>query len=89
MASNPGMTHPTSHPADLQAHALADRRLTDLEVKASYAEDLLDTLNRIVAEQQRQIDRLTRELAQLQLQQQSADGGGGARSLRDELPPHW
>jgi SlyX protein len=59
-----------------------DARLTELEVKASYADDLLDTLNHIVAEQQRQIDRLTREVGLLQ-------AGAAPRSLRDELPPHW
>ncbi|MEY4751895.1 MAG: hypothetical protein RIQ60_4109 [Pseudomonadota bacterium] len=67
-----------------------DARLIELEVKASYADDLLDTLNRIVAVQQAQIDRLTREVAQLR--QQAAEGqqaNATPRSLRDELPPHY
>ena len=46
----------------------ADARLTDLEIKASFTEDLLDTLNEIVARQQAQIDRLTTELATLRNQ---------------------
>ena len=33
-------------------------RLTDLEVKASFTEDLLDELNQLVARQQQQIDAL-------------------------------
>jgi SlyX protein len=65
-----------------------DARLTELEVKASYADDLLDTLNRIVAQQQMQIDRLSRELANLR--QQAAEGQSTTpRNLRDELPPHY
>jgi SlyX protein len=65
-----------------------DARLTELEVKASYADDLLDTLNHIVAQQQMQIDRLSRELAQLR--QQAGEGQSAIpRNLRDELPPHY
>ena len=68
-------------------HAL-ERRLTDLEIKSAYAEDLVDELNRLVARQQDQIDRLTRELAALR--QQGPDSQGGTeRNLRDELPPHY
>lgn len=85
MASNHAMAH--LHDTDTPTAAI-DRRLTELEIKASYAEDLLDALNRIVAEQQAQLDRLTRELTHLR--QQAADSGASAvRSLRDELPPHW
>jgi SlyX protein len=63
-------------------------RLTDLEIKASFMEDLVDHLNQIVVRQQQQIDRLSREVASLR--QQAPDGGGGGfRSLRDELPPHY
>jgi SlyX protein len=66
----------------------ADRRLTDLEIKASYTEDLLDQLNLVIYRQQQQIDRLALELAQLR--QQSSDPASGApRNLRDELPPHY
>ncbi len=67
----------------------ADARLTDLEIKASFAEDLLDTLNEIVARQQAQIDRLTTELSMLRNQMPTADGAPVIRSLRDELPPHY
>ena len=65
-----------------------ERRLTELEIKASFADDLVDELNRLVARPQDQIDRLVRELAALR--QQSPDGAMDApRNLRDELPPHY
>ncbi|MBX3611280.1 MAG: SlyX family protein [Hydrogenophaga sp.] len=67
----------------------ADARLTNLEIKASFAEDLLDTLNEIVARQQAQINRLTAELSALRNQMPAADGAPAFRSLRDELPPHY
>lgn len=65
-----------------------DARLTKLEIKASFAEDLVDHLNALVARQQDQIDLLMRELAVLR-QQGPADELGAARNLRDELPPHY
>jgi SlyX protein len=67
---------------------LIERRLTALEIKASYGEDLLDRLNEIVVRQQAQIDHLLREAA-LWRQQAQAEGAPAVRSLRDELPPHY
>lgn len=66
-----------------------ESRLTDLEIKASFTEDLLDALNEIVARQQAQIDRLTTEVSALRNQMPTADGAPAFRSLRDELPPHY
>ncbi len=64
-----------------------ERRLLDLEVKASFADDLLEQLNQIIVRQQQQIDRLQREVADLR--QQAPEGAAPFRSLRDELPPHY
>jgi len=65
-----------------------ERRLTELEIKAGFAEDLLDALNAQVARQQDTIEMLVRELARLQ-QQLAPTPEGGAPVLRDELPPHY
>ena len=65
-----------------------DQRLTDLEIKASFTEDLVDHLNQLVIDQQEQIDRLRREVTALRLQAPASDAGE-PRSLRDELPPHY
>ena len=79
--------HPMTNPQDTKASA-TDQRLTDLEIKATYAEDLVEQLDKIVARQQQQIDLLIREVAELR--QPSTDGGmGAARSLRDDMPPHF
>lgn len=65
-----------------------DQRLTELEIKLSYTEHLLEQLDQVVVRQQQQIDLLVREIARLQ--QPSTDGGLGApRSLHDDLPPHY
>jgi len=65
-----------------------DQRLTDLEIKASFAEDLVEQLNQVVIRQQRQIELLVRELNDLK--QQQGDGGGAElRGPLDERPPHY
>lgn len=66
-----------------------DQRLTDLEIKASFTEDLVDQLNEVIVRQQRQIDALLREVADLRQQAPDDAGPQPFRSLRDELPPHY
>jgi SlyX protein len=74
--------------ADAEEVRVLEARITELEIKASFAEDLVDHLNAQVAKQQEQIDALVREIAQLR--KQVPEGrGDGAGSLRDELPPHY
>ena len=76
---------PQSLPDALQDAA---QRLTELEIKASFAEDLLDKLDQIVIRQQAQINALISEV--LHLRQQASDPQApGQRNLRDELPPHY
>ncbi|MDH5204050.1 MAG: SlyX family protein [Hylemonella sp.] len=63
-------------------------RLTELEIKASFAEDLLDQLNQAIFRQQQQIDRLIREV--LLLRQEKTQGEAGThRNPLDERPPHY
>lgn len=81
MVSNSGMTAPPPESA-------TDARLTELEIKASFTEDLVEQLNQVVIRQQQQIDLLLRELVLLKEQQRNS-GGGEFRSLRDERPPHY
>ncbi len=65
-----------------------DSRITELEIKISYAEDMVDELNRVVFRQQQQIDLLVAQIKTLREQIQT-DGPSEQRSLRDELPPHY
>ena len=83
LASNTNM----HSPQDDTSSRIEDR-LVNLEIKASYTEDLLDSLNEVVVRQQRQIDLLLRELARLAEQGPTA-GGAAPGSPRDELPPHY
>jgi len=65
-----------------------ESRLTDLEIKISYTEDMVEELNRTVFRQQQQIDLLIAEIRALREQVQTAEPRE-QRSLRDELPPHY
>ena len=65
-----------------------EQRITDLEIKASFAEDTVEQLNAVVVRQQAQIERLIRELVELRNRSAAAEPGV-PRALRDELPPHY
>ena len=73
---------------DYPPNELAER-LTELEIKSSYADDLLEQLNMMIYRQQQQIDSLIQQVAHLRQQSQNAGQDGAARNLRDELPPHY
>jgi len=65
-----------------------DKRLTDLEVKLTLADDMLDQLSQTVFRQQEQIELLAREINVLR-RQSSQEGTTQLPSLRDELPPNY
>jgi len=65
-----------------------ESRITDLEIKISYTEDLVEELNRTVFRQQQQIDLLAKELRNLRDQVQN-NQPQEFRSLRDDIPPHY
>lgn len=65
-----------------------DTRLTEIEIKLSYTEDLVEELNRTVFRQQEQLESLQRQILNLQQQVQDMTPDGSA-NLRDEIPPHY
>ena len=70
------------------SHEALQERIMELEIKASYTEDLLEQLNMTIYRQQQQIDLLINEVRELK--RQAPEGGGAAVSnLRYELPPHY
>jgi SlyX protein len=92
MDENEGMNlkQDTADTSGAATTSKVEQRLMDLEIKASFAEDLLDELNQVVVRQQQQIDLLTREL--VSLRQQPAEGAGGvglAARLSEDMPPHY
>ena len=65
-----------------------DERLNELEIKASFTEDLVEQLNQIIIRQQHDLDALARQMGQLR-DQLPEPGTGQPRGARDELPPHY
>ena len=69
-----------------------DQRLTALEIKATFTEDLLEQLDAVIVRQQKQITLLVNEVQQLRQAQKSSDFSTSEprfKSLRDDLPPHF
>jgi SlyX protein len=65
-------------------------RLTELEIKISLTEDVVDELNRAVYRQQQQIDLLQEQLRLLYGQMKAGTTEPAEpRNLRDEIPPHY
>jgi SlyX protein len=60
-------------------------RITNLEIKLSFTEDLIEKLNETIYKQQQQIEFLYRELKAIKEQA----GSGSAGSLKDEISPHY
>ncbi|WP_282286492.1 SlyX family protein [Pseudomonas sp. PS02302] len=63
-----------------------EERIADLEMRQAFQDDTIQTLNDIIVEQQRTLDRCAaqiRMLAERQAELQSAGGGG----IPDEAPP--
>jgi SlyX protein len=81
----PAMSHPHTEPQTAEHN---EERLTQLEIKLSFTEDWVETLNQLVIEQQAQIDGLKRQLQAMRLESPT-DGAQAARNPRDELPPHY
>ena len=77
-----------------QSDSEADRseaRITELETRTAFQEDLLNTLNDVIANQDRLLAGLSNKLEQLeeQIRQGGFGGAGGGDGLAEEPPPHY
>lgn len=66
-----------------------ESRLTELEIKLAFQEDLLETLNTTVARQQQQIDLLQEQMQVLYQQMRAGSAGGAEGDPLQEVPPHY
>ena len=66
-----------------------ENRVTELEIKIAYQEDLLHELNKIVGQQQHQISRLEATCKMLSDRNKSLSFEGGGSENFDEVPPHY
>lgn len=65
-----------------------DSRVTELEIKLAFQDDLLESLSQTVARQQQQIDLLQEQMRVLYRQVRSPDPDNSG-PLQQEIPPHY
>ncbi len=66
-----------------------DTRLTNLEVKVAFQDDLLESLNQVVAKQQRDIDLLQGEIRVLYDQLKAMQPSLISMPAEEAPPPHY
>jgi SlyX protein len=68
-----------------------DPQIIELETRLAFQDDLIEQLNSIVSNQQRQLDRLEASLNLIAEKLKGAESGGAfpATHLDDEPPPHY
>ncbi|RQO37092.1 SlyX protein [Herminiimonas sp. KBW02] len=64
-------------------------RFVDIEIKIARQEDLLDSLNQLVYQQQKKIDELEALCAALARRLKDVVSGGNEQSAANERPPHY
>lgn len=65
-----------------------DQRVTDLEVKSAFSDQLVRDLDAVVHALNREVQALRAELVELRAQVADNDEGEGNK-LEDEKPPHY
>lgn len=68
---------------------MSEARIIELEIKQAYQEDLIQTLNSVVADQQKQISKLEETCKLLHDKIKSLTLTGANVAILDERPPHY
>jgi SlyX protein len=68
---------------------VTEKRFCDIEEKLAYQEHIVQTLNEVIYQQQKQIDRLELTCQQLADKVKNMDETGSMESVVDEKPPHY
>ena len=68
---------------------MSEERIIELEIKLAYQEDLTQTLNDIVSEQQKQIQRLEESFTLLHQRQQTLAESIESNQADHQPPPHY
>ncbi|PHR48538.1 SlyX family protein [Cycloclasticus sp.] len=67
-----------------------DERITELEIKVAYQEDTIQQLDRVLCQQQDQIDSLKKQIKELtNCSQDTSTDTKSLFSALDEVPPHY
>ena len=63
-------------------------RIDALEMRLTFQDETIETLNQTITEQWKQIDALTRQLAELKDRLHDAESNAGGGTV-NERPPHY
>lgn len=64
-----------------------DERMAELEIRQAFQDDALQTLSDVIADQQKQIDALRRELERVQARQEEQTQQ--YQEVPNDPPPHY
>jgi SlyX protein len=68
---------------------MTEERLVEIEIKVSRQDDMIETLNKMVYEQQKKIDELEALCSALARRIKDMATADTERNLVDEKPPHY
>jgi len=68
---------------------MEQERIIELEIKQAYQDDLIETLNRVLADQQQQITRLEETCKLLHEKIKGINDDMHEQGRADERPPHY
>lgn len=68
---------------------MTENRLIDIEIKIAHQEDVVESLNQVVYEQQKKIDQLEAMISALARHVRELSGSGNASDVANEKPPHY
>ena len=66
-----------------------EERIVDIEIKVARQEDLVDTLNQMVYQQQKKLDELEALCTALARRLMDVTSGGNEQNAGNEKPPHY
>lgn len=68
---------------------MSEERITELEIKVAYQDELIDSLDSVVTRQQAQIGKLEETCKLLHDKIKSLSHSEPANNQLDEIPPHY
>lgn len=66
-----------------------EKRITELEIKFAHQDDFIFQMNKIVADQQKRIEKLECELLEQRQRLEGLSGSSDALSTDNSKPPHY
>ncbi len=66
-----------------------ENRLVDIEIKIAHQEDVVDSLNQVVYQQQKKMDHLEAMILALAKHIKEMSGAGSMVDAGNEKPPHY